>query len=124
MQKFTMPSRSGCSRRMPRLRTQLAGVLEGRMRHDVQALDLSMLGCLLRAPVQLDRGFILDLNLDIEGMPLVAKARVVDSCLDGESDRNHPCYLLGIEFLSLDPASTAQLRRFLEGQQRKRVAAS
>ncbi len=109
---------SGSVRRAPRLATHLSAVLEGRSRYDVEILDISLKGCLVRCPVGLDRGQVMDLTLAMPLEPLAAKVRVADTSQDGES--LEPAFLTGLEFMLLPPIGEQLLRRFLDEERRRR----
>jgi hypothetical protein len=111
------------TRRVPRLATRLSGVLQGRSRHEVEILDLSLKGCLVRCPVGLDRGQVMDLTLAMPDEMVAAKVRVADTSQDGESAMGtEPAFLTGLEFIVLPPAGEHQLRQFLD-EERKRLRA-
>jgi c-di-GMP-binding flagellar brake protein YcgR len=101
----------------------MAGELSGRNRFEIEVLDLSATGCLVRCPVGLDRGLIMDLSLEIEGQPFAAKVRVAEASRDGEADQDG-VYLVGLEFLSVPPQGERQLRGFLQQERRRRQSAT
>jgi len=113
----------GSWRRAPRLSTDLAGSICGRVTRDVKVVDLSLTGCLVQCDALLDRGTILDLKVSLGPDPLATKVRVSESSLDGTAPAGAPPrYLTGLEFLSLGARGGAQLRRFLDEERRRRVA--
>jgi hypothetical protein len=110
-------------RRSPRLPLRLGGLLSGRSAREVTVVDLSVTGCLVRCPAQLDHGAILDLCLQFEDGPLDVKVRVTEACLDGESVAGEAAhYLTGLEFLGPTPKDAARLRRLLDEERRRRSA--
>lgn len=112
---MTNRPKDGGSRRVRRLATYLRGVLLGRSRSEVDVLDLSLRGCLARGPSLLDRGLIMDLELQLDRETLSLKVRVADSSRDGEASSDEvPLYLTGLEFLSLPPGGEVQLHHFLD----------
>jgi hypothetical protein len=114
----------GFRRRAPRLKTRLGGSLVGRAAREVEVLDLSLRGCLVRSPATFDHGAILDLHLGIGGDPVVAKVRVSSASLDGSAlGGDDPRYLLGLEFIRLAAQGQARLQRFLD-EERRRAAPS
>jgi hypothetical protein len=111
-------------RRAPRLEVEIAGTLLGRVSHPVRLLDLSATGCLLRCETLLEPGVILDLRVTLGEQPFEAKARVVDSSLDGSEGALGPSgSLTSLQFLGLAARDDASLRQFLEGERRRRRSA-
>ncbi len=110
---------NGRQRAAPRLATRLAGSLVGKKRFDVEVLDLSLSGCLVRCPARLDRGLIMDLTLQIEGQQFSAKVRVADSSQDGEAGSGDRQHLVGLAFLALRPDGEQLLRRFVQQERRR-----
>jgi hypothetical protein len=110
----------GRHRRAPRLTTRLSGSLVGKTRLEVEILDLSLTGCLVRCPVLLDRGLILDLTLDVEGATFAAKVRVAEASRDGQSGSEGGLCLIGLEFLALPVQGEQLLRSFLQRERRRR----
>jgi hypothetical protein len=95
----------------------------GRTTRPAVLLDVSLTGCLLQCDALLDHGAILDLHLRLEPDPFVAKARVVDSWLDGSlSGEGAPAYLAGLEWLGLPVREQTALRRFIAAEQQRRSA--
>jgi len=80
----------------------------------VTVLDISLTGCLVRAEQRLDAGSIHELELQLEGQPLAARARVSEASVDGAAAEGAPRYLVGLEFLGLGAREEALLRGFLE----------
>lgn len=116
--------RDAARRRAPRLPIHIEGSLAGRAIRGVTLVDLSVTGCLLRCDARLDHGAILDLSLRLDDGPLLAKVRVSETCLDGESAAagEEKRYLAGLEFLGLPPRDAERLRRLLDEERRKRSA--
>ncbi len=112
---------NGRHRAAPRLATHLAGSLTGKRRVDVQVLDLSLTGCLVRCPASLDRGLIMDLTLQIEGGEFSAKVQVADSSQDGQAGSEGVLYLVGLAFLALPLEGEHLLRRFFQQERSKRL---
>jgi hypothetical protein len=116
-------------RRAARLAVEVEGTLVGRVSHPVRLVDLSASGCLLRCDALLDAGAILELRLEIASQPFAAKARVVDSSLDGSAGTDGTGgtggtgSLTSLEFLGLAARDEAALRRFLEEERRRRRSA-
>jgi len=110
-------------RRAARLAVEVEGTLVGRVSHPVRLVDLSASGCLLRCAALLDAGAILELRLQIASHPFAAKARVVDSSLDGSAGADGTGSLTSLEFLGLAARDEAALRRFLEEERRRRRSA-
>ena len=108
-------------RRAPRLEVEIEGTLVGRVTHPVRLVDLSATGCLLRCEALLEPGVILDLGVTLGGQPFAAKARVVDSSLDGSEGAAGS--LTSLQFLGLAARDEASLRQFLDGERRRRRSA-
>jgi hypothetical protein len=111
-------------RRGPRLPVDLEAKLGGRTPRSARAIDLSVVGCLLRTEAALARGAVLDLTLALPDGPLRTKGRVVEATLDGEASPGAQRFLAGIEFLSLGPADEARLRGFLDAEAKRRRGAN
>jgi c-di-GMP-binding flagellar brake protein YcgR len=109
-------------RRSPRLEVQMAAALVGRARRDVKVVELSRTGCLVLCESALDRGAILDMELDMDEALLAVKVRVSQSSLAGGEPAPRPRYLAGLEFLALPARDESRLRRFLEEQRRRKSA--
>jgi len=107
-------------RRSPRIPVELPGALSRRVCWDVTVLDLSLTGCLLRCPMWLDTGAIVDVNADLGARRLAAKARVIDASLDGAALPGPTQYLVGLEFLGLPVRDESALRAFLDDAARRR----
>ena len=111
-------------RRAPRLEVEIEATLVGRVSHPVRLVDLSATGCLVRCETHLEPGVILDLRLVLVAEPFQAKARVVESSLDGDAGPDGAAATLtGLQFLSLAARDETCLRRFLEGERRRRRSA-
>ncbi len=107
-------------RRAPRLPIRLLATLTGRSTFEVEVLDLSLRGCLVRCPVRFDRGQIMDFVVTLEERVLPATVRVVDTSCDGESrGEGASAFLTGLEFLALPPPGDVTLRRFLDEARRR-----
>lgn len=106
-------------RRAPRLPIRLLATLVGRSQFEVEILDLSVRGCLVRSPVRFDRGQIMDFTLTLEQQPLAAKVRVAETSCDGEARLDAAAYLTGLEFLALPPPGDITLRHFLDQARRR-----
>lgn len=102
---------------------RLAGRLDGRVAHPVVVVDLSLTGCLVQCGALLDHGAILDLAMEIGGVPLGARVKVAESYVDGAAPESAPRYLAGLEFLGLPPQAADRLRRFLDEERRRRQRA-
>jgi hypothetical protein len=61
-----------------------------------------------------------DVDFDMGGGRLAAKARVVDVSLDGSALPAASRYLVGLEFLGLAVREETDLRSFLESEARRR----
>src|SRR4029453_4745334 len=72
-------------RRGLRTPVDLTAVVGGRQKKSARALDLSLVGCLLRTPAALARGAVLDLTLELPDGPLRTKGRVAEASIDGEA---------------------------------------
>jgi c-di-GMP-binding flagellar brake protein YcgR len=98
--------------------------LLGRSRRDVTVVELSHTGCLVLCESALDRGAILDLEVEVDHEPLAAKVRVSQTSLEGgQPPGQAPRYLTGLEFLALPARDEARLRRFLEQRRKRNVDA-
>jgi len=111
-------------RRGRRTPVDLSVVVGGRRSRAARAIDLSLVGCLLRIDGALARGAVLDLTLELPDGPLRAKGRVAEASIDGEAPAGPtPSFLAGFEFLALAAGDEARLRAFLEAEtKRRRVA--
>jgi hypothetical protein len=117
--------RKPAQRRSPRLVLRLRGFLNGRARHEIEIVDLSVSGCLARSEKPYDPGLILDLEIELGYERLVAKARVVESSLDGDFEGAAPVrYLVGLAFLTMPSISEYHLRMYLENERRRRLPRS
>jgi hypothetical protein len=110
-------------RRVPRTPVDLEAVVGGRAPRKARVADLSLVGCLVRSEKAFARGAVLDLTLAFPDGPLRAKARVVESSLDGEAPGGPPSYLAGLEFVALAAGEEARLRSFLEAEAKRRRGA-
>jgi c-di-GMP-binding flagellar brake protein YcgR len=106
-------------RRFARISTSLPGVLLGRAPREVEVLDLSRGGCLVRSPGGLEPGAIADVRLALGAFELEAKVRVREASVDGEAGEGR-VYLLGLEFMGLSARAEEGLRAFLESESRRR----
>ncbi len=102
----------------------LGASVGGRSPRRARAIDLSVVGCLLRIEAALARGAVLDLTLELPDGPLRTKGRVAEATLDGEAPPGPKSYLAGIEFLSLGAAHEARLRGFLDAEAKRRRGAN
>ncbi len=110
-------------RRGRRTPVDLEASLGGRAPRRARVVDLSLIGCLVRAEAALARGAVLDLVLELPDGPLRTKARVAEASLDGEAPPGPTRFLAGLEFLALAAADEVRLRAFLEAEtKRRRVA--
>jgi c-di-GMP-binding flagellar brake protein YcgR len=101
-------------RRAPRLPVELSARLRGRTPQPARVVDLSVSGCLVRADRALEPGAIRDVEIELPGGPFHAKARVRQSCLDGQAEAgSRTAYLLGLEFLRIEAGEEEALRRYL-----------
>jgi hypothetical protein len=116
---MTGRSRGDSLRRVPRLPIRLLATLAARSQFEVEILDLSVRGCLVRSPVRFDRGQIMDFALTLEDQPLSAKVRVAETSCDGETREGASAYLTGLEFLALPPPGDITLRHFLDQARRR-----
>lgn len=115
-------SREG--RREPRVVVDLAATLVGRSPESARAIDLSLVGCLLRAQASLDAGAVVDLRLELPDGGLRTKARVAAASLDGDSQpTGGPQFLAGLEFFGLGAEDELRLRRFVAAESRRRKGA-
>jgi len=105
-------------RRAQRLPVSAEGRLEGRVPSAVALMDLSLTGCLVRAPRALEPGAIFDLRVPLEGFELLGKVRVADCSLDGTSAGAAPSWLSGLEFLALPVEQGERLRQYLDRRRR------
>ena len=110
-------------RRGPRMPVDLQATLGGRQPRKARAVDLSVVGCLLRTDAALAGGAVLDLTLELPDGPLRTKGRVVEATLDGEAPPGPRSFLAGIEFLSLGASAEARLRGFLAAEAKRRQGA-
>ena len=110
-------------RRERRVVVDLAASVEGRSCRAARVVDLSAVGCLLRCEAGLDRGTVVDLQVDLPDGPLRAKARVAQSSVDGASLPGPARYLTGLEFLGLTAADEPRLRSFIEAESRRSAGA-
>ena len=108
------------ARRATRVPVDLRGSLRHRVSWDVTVQDLSLTGCLLQCPTDLDPGAIVDVRFEMGPRLLAAKARVVDAAMDGEALPGSSRYLVGLEFLGLPVREQTDLRVFLEEEARRR----
>ena len=116
-------ARDSGRRREPRLAIEIAASLSGRTPRPVTVIDLSLSGCLVRCDALLDQGAILDLRMPLEDQPLEAKVKVAEAFVDGDTlQAGAPRFLAGLEFLGLPGGQQARLRRFLDGERRRRSA--
>lgn len=110
-------------RRHRRVMVDLPASVGGRTCRAARALDVSMVGCLLRCDAGLDSGAVVDLQLDLPDGPLRTKARVAQSSVDGDSLPGPARYLNGLEFLGLTAADEPRLRSFIETESRRSAGA-
>jgi hypothetical protein len=111
-------------RRDRRLPVDLVANVGGRHPRPARAVDLSLVGCLLRTEEPLDPGAVVDLTVDLPGWALRTKARVAEASVDGDSlPRPAQRCLAGLEFLGLAAADELRLRGFLEIEARRRRGA-
>ncbi len=111
-------------RREPRLAVDLPATLGGRVPRPARVVDLSLVGCLVRSPAALDDGAVVDLHLELPDGLLRTKARVAEGSIDGDSPpESGPQFLTGLEFFGLAAADEVRLRRFVEGESRRRKGA-
>lgn len=108
------------NRRGRRTPVDLSASVGGRRRRKARALDLSLVGCLLRTDAALARGAVLDLTLELPDGPLCTKGRVAAASLDGEAPPGPQSFLAGLEFLGLAATDQARLRAFLEAEAKRR----
>jgi len=111
------------NRRERRVTVDLPASVGGRSCWAARALDVSLMGCLLRCEAALDSGAVVDLQLDLPDGPLRTKARVAQSSVDGDSLPGPPRYLTGLEFLGLAAADEPRLRSFIEAESRRSAGA-
>jgi hypothetical protein len=109
-------------RRANRVPVDLPAALIGRVRHEVQLVDLSLTGGLVRAPARFDEGAIFDFEMALGGHDVSVKVRVASGYVDGTTiDSDAAGFLVGIAFLDLSTAEQAALRAFLERERRDRA---
>jgi c-di-GMP-binding flagellar brake protein YcgR len=105
---------SPSGRRAPRVTTRLSGEILGRSTQVVSVFDLSRSGCLVRTEKRLAADAVIDLRFQLEDGELLAKARVVESSIDGASLQDgRTSYLSGLRFLDLKPYDEQRLLRYL-----------
>ena len=115
----------GASRRRgPRVTVDLGAILAGRKPRPVRVVDLSILGCLVRAEFALDLGVVVDVRIEMPDGPLPAKARVAEASVDGASLPEGRMFLAGLEFLGLAAQDEQRLRAFVEGASKRRRGAN
>jgi len=107
-------------RRGQRTPVDLTAVVGGRQKKSARALDLSLVGCLLRTPAPLARGSVLDLTLELPDGPLRTKGRVAEASIDGEAPPGPQSFLAGVEFLGLAAGDETRLRSFLDAEIKRR----
>jgi hypothetical protein len=107
-------------RRGLRTPVDLTAVVGGRQKKSARALDLSLVGCLLRTPAALARGAVLDLTLELPDGPLRTKGRVAEASIDGEAPPGPQSFLAGVEFLALAASDETRLRSFLDAEIKRR----
>jgi hypothetical protein len=110
-------------RRERRVIVDLPASVGGRICRSARAVDVSLVGCLVRCETSLDRGAVVDLQLDLPDGPLRAKARVAQSSVDGASLPGPERYLTGLEFLGLAAVDEPRLRSFIEAESRRSAGA-
>jgi hypothetical protein len=110
-------------RRQRRVAVDLPASVGGRSCRAARAVDVSMVGCLLRCETGLDSGAVVDLQLDLPDGPLRTKARVAQSSVDGHSLPGPARYLTGLEFLGLAAADEPRLLSFIEAESRRSAGA-
>jgi hypothetical protein len=110
-------------RRERRVTVDLPASVGGRSCRAARALDVSMVGCLLRCEAGLDSGVVVDVQLELPDGPLRTKARVALSSVDGDSLPGPAHYLTGLEFLGLAAADEPRLRSFIEAESRRSAGA-
>ncbi len=115
-------ARDESGRRSPRLGVQMDAALLGRSRRGVKVVELSLTGCLVLCDAALDRGTILDMELEMGAERVAVKVRVSQSSLAGGEAATQSRYLAGLEFLALPARDETRLRRFLEEQRRRKSA--
>jgi hypothetical protein len=113
----------GYDRRERRVTVDLPASVGGRSCRAARAVDVSLVGCLLRCESGLDRGAVVDLQIELPDGPLRTKARVAQSSVDGDSLPGPARYLTGLEFLGLAAADEPRLRSFLEAETRRSAGA-
>jgi hypothetical protein len=86
----------------------------------VGVVDLSRVGCLIRSEAPLDAGAVVDLRVELPDGLLRAKARVVESSLDGVSAAGErPRVRTGLEFMGIAAADDVRLRAFVGAAARR-----
>ena len=111
------------NRRERRVAVDLPASVGGRSCRAARALDVSLVGCLLRCEAGLDSGVVVDVQIDLPNGPLRTKARVAQSFVDGDSLPGPAHYLTGLEFLGLAAADVPRLRSFIEAESRRSAGA-
>jgi len=111
------------NRRERRVAVDLPASVGGRSCRAARALDVSLVGCLLRCEAGLDSGVVVDVQIDLPNGPLRTKARVAQSFVDGDSLPGPAHYLTGLEFLGLAAADEPRLRAFIEAESRRSAGA-
>lgn len=114
----------GARRREPRVTVDLGATLSGRKPRRVHVLDLSILGCLVRAEFALAPGVVVDVRIEMPDGPLPAKARVAEASVDGASLPEGRVFLAGLEFLGLAAQDEQRLRAFVEEASKRRRGAN
>src|SRR5215831_10242245 len=98
---MTVARGDDAGRRAPRLPTRVEASLLGRPPRRATVVEMSVTGCLVSCPKPLDRGAILDLEIDLEGKPFAAKVRVSQTSEEGGAPPGEPArYLAGLEFMA------------------------
>lgn len=110
-------------RREPRVAVDLGATLVGRKPRRVRVLDLSLVGCLVRADYALDPGSVVDVRIEMADGPLAAKSRVAEASVDGTSLPEGRVFLAGLEFLGLGARDEQRLRAFVEEASKRRRGA-
>jgi c-di-GMP-binding flagellar brake protein YcgR len=101
-------------RREPRVTTRLSGEILGRSAQAVSVFDLSRSGCLVGTDKCLAADAVIDVRFQLEDGDLLAKARVVESSIDGATLQDgRTSYLSGLRFLDLKPHDEQRLLRYL-----------
>lgn len=111
-------------RREARLAVDLPAKIAGRRAGGGRVVDLSLRGALVRGGVALAAGAVVDVDIELPGGTLSAKARVAEASIDGESLPGPPArFLTGLEFISLAAADEQRLRLFIEAESKRRRGA-